>query len=260
MFLCLLQARDARKQFASFCAVQKVASADDLSEVIRQKGHLLAVIDEQWPIESAMLKMLCGATADSRASSQIMLALPSADRDTSVAQALSVLEGHAASQAMKLSPAGIQASLKFIVTHLGNLNMGIPLNIDLASCSKLASGALAAFEFFCVLPIGECGVKGQMKGREAYKKCFEHTQKVADTKEPVKQEMIDMLELYRWLSPPDREAEVTELITKLQKAREAGGAPAKKVRKTPVQEGGASSSSSAPAAKAKDRATAMFNS
>ena len=236
-----------------------MASADDLSEVIRHKGHLLAVIDEQWPLESALLKMLCGATADSRASSQIMLALPSPDRDTSVAQALSVLEGHAASQAMKLSPAGVQASLKFIVTHLGNLNMGIPLHIDLASCSKLARGALAAFEFFCVLPVPECGVKEQMKGREAYEKCFEHTLKTAETKEPVHAEALDMLELYRWLSPPDREAEVTELIAKLQKIREGEGAQAKRVRKTPVQEGGASSSS-APAAKAKDRAIAMFNS
>ena len=247
----------ARTKLTELCAVKKVKSADDMTDVIRSSGHLLTVLDEHWGLEAALLKLLCGATAESRASSTIMLALPSKDRDMEIAVALSVLEGHASSAAMKLSPPGVQASLKFIVTHLTNLNLGISMGVDLASCSKLARGALQQFEFFCVVDIGCCGAEKKLKGKEAYRRCFEHLLATLESG-PVAQELFELLELYQWLAPPDRVAEVTELLKKLKSA--AG--PAKKKPRTAKTHYGGSSSSTAAAdpskGKAKEKAAAMF--
>ena len=125
-------------------AQRKVKSADDITDIIRTGGHLLSVLDPFWALEAALLRCLCGATAESRCSAAIFAALPSAERHFEVAQSLALLEAQVASAAMKLSPTGVQASLRFVCTHLTNLNMGISMEVSLDSCSKLARGAFVA--------------------------------------------------------------------------------------------------------------------
>ena len=256
-----MQAGDARAKLTNVCTVAKVKSADDLTEVMRTSGHLLAVLDDHWAMEAALLKMLCGATAESRAGLQMMVQLPSADRDVSILTALAALEVLSASPAMKLSPEGVQASLKFVLTHLGNLHLGISMEVDIRACSKLARGALEAFAFFCCLPEGNLGAKKKVKGRAAYEIVFTHSQKLAAEEQVVSPECFDTLTLFRWLAPTDREAEVAELI-KLLSDRQIGEAAPKRARKAGAAASAASSSkdgSASSAGKAKQRAASMFN-
>ena len=240
----------------------KVASADEMCQVIKSSGHLLAVLDDKWSLESALLKSLSGATAESRASYDILKEFPTADNDVKMEHTIARLQTLKSSQALKLSPTNVQAALTFVLTHLGNLSMGITLDVTLASCSKLARAALAAFQFYCVLDIiGEEDVPTKIRGEPAYKVIFERCLDLTTRSQDVPADMFDQLVLYRWLSPADRESEVVQLIDQLQKAGNVASKKAKlaagKAAAKPAA--GEASSSSAGNSTAKSAARNMFD-
>ena len=243
----------------------KVASADEMCQVIKTSGHLLAVLDDKWALESALLKSLSGATAESRASHDILKEFPTKDTDVKMDHTIARLQTLKSSQALKLSPTNVQAALTFVLTHLGNLSMGISLDVTLASCSKLARAALAAFQFYCVLEIpgeGDEDPPTKIRGEPAYKILFEHCLELTEQVKGVPAEMFDQLVLYRFLSPADRESEVVKLIDTLKQAGNVASKKAKlaagKAAAKPAA-GEASSSSSGMKLTAKAAARNMFD-
>ena len=217
-------------------------------------------MDPEWPLESAILKMLCGATAESRAYAHIFLALPSLDRDITVEASLGALEALCAAPAMKLSPVGVQASLRFVATHLSNMHLGLSLDVKFDVRSKLARGALQAFQFFCVLLEKQCGAPKTLKGQEAYQQMFEYALKMRQGGNPLEEELVDKLVLYRWLAPADREAEVQEFVAAVEKELRDSENPKKKQKASAPasSSAGPAESSNSAKQKAKERASAMF--
>ena len=148
----MLGEASASAKFGEVVQAKRAKSADDLGEIVKATGGLCKALDDYWPIDLALLRMLCGSSAEQRASGKILSQLPSAEREVDMKQSLQQLEVMAASAGMRLSPVGLQASLRFIVKNLAALAQGITLSQKLDSCSALVKKALGRFAFFLAVP------------------------------------------------------------------------------------------------------------
>ena len=105
----------------------------------------MSVLDDHWILEASVLKLLSGAGAEARAALNILAELPREDRSVPLATAVAKLEAMSASQMMKMSPTGVQASLRYIVRLLGNLAMGLTIDEKPDTCSSLVRKAICQF-------------------------------------------------------------------------------------------------------------------
>ena len=85
-----------------------------------------------------MLKMQCGATAEARAASAVMMILPSPDRKVTIQGALGHLELMKASEGNRMSPISVQAGLNYVLKVLQSLAMGISLETKSDEVSKMS--------------------------------------------------------------------------------------------------------------------------
>ena len=236
------QAKDARAKLADLCAVKRVKSADCLLEVTKAAGSLLVNMDEWWALEAGLLKSLCGATAETRACISILAELPSEDKHVDLKVSLARLEALSQSEAMKLSPTGIHAALRYINKALAQLVQGVCLAETLDACTPIVRKALNRFQFFLKFVDHE---DTTLLGESAYKAVWQHLERVVGEKKEVKQELFDKLQTYQWLAPGESATQVAELIKTI---REGDQASKKKLKVTVASSTSASASSSSTSA------------
>ena len=173
---------------------------------------------------------------------QILNELPTEERSVLLATALANLEALSAGQAMRMSPCGVQASLRYIVRLLGNLQMSITLDEKPESCSSLVRNAISQFSYFCeqIVDDGlEEGGKITLRGPKAYEALYFKLKNDLGCNKEVLPADFQRLQTFRWCAGPLHAAASLELIAELAKAEE----PAKKKSKASI--GGSSSSKNA---------------
>ena len=217
-------------------------------EVVRHNSGVLKAFDDWWALEQALLHSLCGASAETRASTKILLELPTAERHITLQQSLQRLEAMEGGQAIKMSPAGVSAALRFIVKNIGQLQLGIGLT-DMKTCSALARRALQNFQFFLVCP--DPKKKGSvLKGEAAYALMWSDVQKATAAAAEQDGQVLEDLETYRWLAAPGSEVAIADFLVAYAKKQESKGG-AKKAKGGGSSASGAASSSKDGAKKAK---------
>ena len=192
--------------------------------MIKTSGSLLKAMDPQWFVEAGLLRLLCGSSAESRASASILVCLPSADVHVSVPAALAALEVLNVSQSMKLSPPGPQAGLRYIIKTLSSLSMGITLTEDLKACSKLVRQALQRFQFFLVFTNEK---KEELKGEAAFEALLKFVSDCVGKKHEVTDEHFADLQTFAWLAPAGQEERVGKVLKAI-----AENQPKKKAKAT----------------------------
>ena len=225
---------------AEFMAAKAVGNSEEMVSVVKASRKTLESSDEMWIIDDALLRSLCGATAEQRACASILAELPTAQRRITVIDAKQRLEVLAASDAFKLAPDHVIAGLRFVLAKLSLLHLGCPLEIKLDTMSKLARDCIQQFQHFLVRPGKNKGE--QISGEPAYREMVSTvTASIDQMEEVAAQDSADVMK-FRWLAQSDKKAEVTRLIAALVVAQP----PAAKKPKASV--GGSSSSTSGPAA------------
>ena len=250
-----LEAATSRGKFGEMLQARRAKSADDLVEVAKNSAGLCKALDDFWCIEQALLRMLCGSTAEARCSAKILGELPSASRDVDMATSLQRLETMSASAAMRFSPTGVQASLRFILKNLNSLQQGITLSQKLDSCSALVKKALNTFAHFLVMPSPD--KKGDtLKGEVAYAWLWKHLQEAKDKAAPIAGLEVEALQTFLWLAAPGTSEQIS---TFLKNHAEASSKAGKAVKKPLVASAGGSSSSTSAAPAAKKANTSKEN-
>ena len=244
------QARDARLKLGELCLAKRVTSSDDMLDIVKVHGTLLHNMEEFWHLEAAILRDLCGTGAEARASVSILQCLPTADRHIEMAQSLQRLEALSASPAMRLSPTGVQVGLRYIVSQLSSMQMGVAMNADPDTTSSLVKKALQHFGFFLIVQVKEEGKKAPkvLKGEAAYSALVTQAGEDWTAKTEISPTVFDQLQLYFWLCGPGLEAAAKQLIKEIA----ASESQAKKKAKTGggvASVGGSSSSKSGAAGK-----------
>ena len=211
------EAKTARMKLGELTLAKRAKSADDFMEVVKSPGSLLRALDETWSLENALLRSLCGSTAEARVSTKILMGLPTRDREAKLEVACQRLEVMASSAALKLSPTGVQAGLRFIIKNLQALRMGITLSEKLDSCSALVKKALGMFAHFlrCQNPTEPLEV---LSGEDAYAVILTEVEQAHQDSREIPTEKIEELQLYIWLAPPGKFDAVAALIKELLKA------------------------------------------
>ena len=231
---------------------KEVTSSEDMLGVVRHHRKALDALDDKWVVDDALLRSLCGPTAEQRACAQIMAELPSADRRCTIVDAKQRLEVLSASEAFRLAPDAVRAGLKFVLQKLQQLHLGLPLDVKLESMSQLARDCVVLFAHFLVRP--SAAEKGKfVSGYAAFKTLLKGIEDDLAAAAPVPQQDFQDLCLFRFLAQSDNSARMETAIEALQTAQPAE----KKAKKASASE--ASSSTCAPSASAstaaKDRAT-----
>ena len=224
----MCEAGNARAKLGELVLAKRAKSADDMCEVVRGNGALLRSMDDYWSLENALLRSLCGSTAEQRVSTSILSELPAADRGVEMARCLARLEAMAAAPSLKLAPIGVQAGLRFIIKNLAALVQGISLSENIKSCSSLVRKALCSFQFF--LQIEREDKKGEfMRGEQAYAWLWTDCTKHIAAKKEIKDFEAEQLELFIWIAEPGtHDAIVAFLKSRSDAAGKSEKASAKK--------------------------------
>ena len=187
-------------------------------------------------------------------------------KDTSkkIEDSLAALEALALSSAMKLSPLGVQASLRYLCRSLSNLHAGCALDEKTDQVSGMVRRALGRFQYFMEWP---CPTKkgSVLRGDVAYEACFGVLSQDKLKGNPLDHAALEQLQLFLWLAGANQAA-VCELL-KDSAAEIAKGSKKQKVAaKSSSSSAAASSSSAAGSSKeiavdsGKKAAMAMFSS
>ena len=235
-------------------AASRAKSADDMLAVVRQNGTFLRSVDSYWEVEASLLRSLCGSSADTRAGIAVLAELPTAERRVTPAVALQRLQALESSAAMTLTPTGVQASVRFIIRHLENLNLGVTLAAQLDTCSSLVKRALQQFAFFLVVPVPGCKAKTILAGAAAFVVLHDLIADCLKKGHEVATSDLEKFQTYAWLAAPGSEDAVAEMVKKIVEAQ--GGSKKPKISAAAASVGGASSST-APSKKSEGKSAAM---
>ena len=207
-------------------------------------------MDDWWWLEAAMLRMLVGSGAESRAAVAILAELPSPVRRVEIAVALQKLEILSASAGMKLSPIAVQASLRFLVRQLANLKMGIPMNSETQTASNLAKKALQRFAHFLTAQNPD-NPEEVFTGEKAYEVIATQARAALDKKTEITPATFTNLQIFHWCAGPELEHPAAELIKAIAEKQPASK-KAKVGAGSASTEGGSTSSGAPADAKTKE--------
>ena len=202
-------------------------------DIMKTSGALLANMEDHWSLEQALLRLLVGSGAESRASCSILACLPGAEVEFTMQASLQRLELLAAKPAMKLSPPAVQAGMRFIIAQLKSLDMGVVMDMSPDSTSALVRKSMQQFAFF--LSVEAPGEEGEeavtLKGESAYEFLLKKLKDALGSNADIDPELYEKLQLYFWLAGP-LEAEAAALLKCIataesqSKKRKKGDGPA----------------------------------
>ena len=110
---------------------KQVTSSEDMLAVVRSHRKALDALGDMWLVDDALLRSLCGPTAEQRACASILAELPNDERRRTIVDAKQRLEVLSSSEAFRLAPDQVRAGLKFVLSKLQQLHIGLPLGCKL---------------------------------------------------------------------------------------------------------------------------------
>ena len=177
------------------------------------------MLDNTFKIELALISMVSGEEAVTRASSKILAMLPDTDKIVDPKACLTALEKMQSDEATKLSPVHVQQSLKHVIELMSQMATETSLNKDLAQKSPLLQSVWTRMAFFLRFQVGGKAFAGY----EAMKMVVTE----AETKHEAKKlTMSDIeykhLDKFSWMIPADQITKCSDIKKAVQVAGKRG--------------------------------------
>ena len=163
----------ARESLTEFLAAANCESADKFLQVMAQEESKLQGLDDTWPLEAAMAKMLAGAAAEQRVEQRVLAEMPTKEVEKSLVGCLQKMQNMMAERQFKLCPTHLQQSLKYIVKMLQLLEAESPLSLDATKATRLVRTTHNRLQFFLRMTIGLDKKEPVSTGQECFDKLLQ---------------------------------------------------------------------------------------
>ena len=134
---------------------KKVQNGEEYTREARARRGQLRNMDQSWPLEEAVVNLLCGPAAEKIVMAHLLELMPTATVDKDLKQVLDEVKKLQNSDSFRFAPSSLQSTVQTVNDMLTKIEQGGCPNLQIASATPLVRQVFARFGFFLRFSQGE---------------------------------------------------------------------------------------------------------